>query len=85
MAASQADQETQLLIHLLSDLRVEQELSLKVNEDNKSCITLTQTAKYDIRIKYIDAKCRCLRHLYKYKMAEFEYCNRKFHAANILT
>ena len=56
-----------------------------MNEDNQSCIKMTQSDKHLSRTKHIDIKFHCLRKLKEDGALELEYCLSNEMPAELLT
>ena len=85
VAACRCAQDLVWLRRLYNDFGLMIEDSIKVYEDNQSCLHLIKREKMKNRTKHIDVKYHYVREQVKNGNLEFEYCNTENQEADLLT
>lgn len=85
MAACSATKEAIWLKQLLLDIDEYNQLSLSLNIDNQSAISVIKNENYHKRCKHIDIKYKFVKEKYEEKLIDLKYINTNEQCADILT
>ena len=72
-------------VQLLTDMRVQCELPVLVNEDNQACITLAESEQFKRRTKHIHIKYHHVVNKVSQSFVKLKYCQSECNVADIMT